>query len=348
MTQATVPDALVGAVEAAARALGSAVASVGQARGNPVGAPGVARRVARVALADGRVVAVKVSARDAPAAREAATLRFLHDRGASVAQPLAWGDDGDGWLATVWAGDVTLDAALAGASDAPVEALGLGLVEALATVEAAFAPLTAVGAPPGAVATAGELIAPWVEAAPPALEWLGVEARWASVAYVAASGEAAIASPLTVGPLDYHAGNVVTGASTTIVDLAAVGWDWPARRVAQYTFATGASPGGTFRSALARPVVEAAASMLALVHGGSKARWSEAIAAHAHVLVATAAWHLRGVATGRADPERMASWGDVDRRRASLKAVAESLAPLRPHRYLRQALALPSATPNHR
>lgn len=283
MTQATVPDALVGAVEAAARALGSAVASVGQARGNPVGAPGVARRVARVALADGRVVAVKVSARDAPAAREAATLRFLHGRGASVAQPLAWGDDGDGWLATVWAGDVTLDAALAGASDAPVEALGLGLVEALATVEAAFAPLTAVGAPPGAVATARELIAPWVEAAPPALEWLGVEARWASVAYVAASGEAAIASPLTVGPLDYHAGNVVTGASTTIVDLAAVGWDWPARRVAQYTFATGASPGGTFRSALARPVVEAAASMLALVHGGSKARWSEARSEGAHV-----------------------------------------------------------------
>ena len=175
---------------------------------------------------------------------------------------------------------------------------------------------------------ARELIAPWVEAAPPALEWLGVEARWASVTCVAAFGEAAMASPLTVGPLDYHAGNVVTGASTTIVDLANVGWDWPARRVAQYAFATGSRAGGTFRSALVRPVVEAAAFTLAVVHGGSQARWSEAIVAHALVLVATAAWHLRHVATGRADPERTASWGDVDRRRASLRAVAEALAPL--------------------
>jgi hypothetical protein len=304
------------------------VASVGRAGDHHRGTPGSARRVARTVLADGRLVAVKVGTRGNSPAREAATLRFLHDRGASVAQPLAWGDDGDGWLATAWAGDVTLDAALA-PSGAPVEAIGLGLVEALATVEAAFAPRTAGGAPTRAVMMARGLLAPWVEAAPPALAWLGVEARWASAACVAAFGEAAMASPLSVGPLDYHAGNIVTGAPMTIVDLANVGWDWPARRLAQYAFATGSNAGATFRSALrAPPVVEAAASTLAMVHGGSHLLWSEAIVAHALLLVATAAWHLRHVATGRADPERAASWGDVDRRRASLRAVADELRAL--------------------
>ena len=323
---------LAGAVASAGRALASPIASVA-AVGNG------SRRVARVSLADGRAIAVKLFPSNAPTASSAAaTLRFLHGRGALVPEPLAWGDGVDGahgWLAMAWAGDRSLDEALHDerAGHPTATALGLGLVEAVATVEAAFAPLSASPTPHDARAMLRQLLAPWIDASPSALIWLGVP-RHAVVsgADLARIGSVAMASPLSVGPLDYHAGNVVVegrGARTTIVDLDHVGWDWPARRMAQYAFATGTTPaqsGGTFRSVLVVPEVrDAAAAALALVHGGAALAWREAIVAHAIILVATAAWHLRQVVEGSADPARAAAWQAVDERRAALRALADGL-----------------------
>ena len=332
---------LAGAVASAGRALASPIASVA-AVGNG------SRRVARVSLADGRVIAVKLFPSNAPnASRAAATLRFLYGRGALVPEPLAWGDGAlgaHGWLAMAWAGDGSLDAALSGedAGHPDASALGLGLVEAVATVEAAFAPLSAEATPHDASAMLRQLLAPWIDASPSALDWLGVtHGKVTSGAHLARIGAVAMASPLSVGPLDYHAGNVAHveggGARMTILDLDHVGWDWPARRMAQYGFTTGAQQahflprrrnqlGGTFRSVLVMPEVsDAAAAALALVHGGEVSAWREEIFAHAVILVATAAWHLRQVVEGSADPARAAAWQNVDKRRAALRALADAL-----------------------
>jgi hypothetical protein len=321
-----------GAVAGAARALRSPVTSVATV-GNG------SRRVARVTLADGRVVAIKHFSTDAPAqtnaARVAATLRFLRDRGAHVPEPLAWGEDSEcGWLAMEWVGDQSIDEALQNPNEhqpRAVEELGMGLIEAVATVEAAFAPLTNAGPPRDAVAMARQLLSPWIDEASSAIAWLVPTGdSLPSEIGFAQVGAAALASPLSVGPLDYHAGNAIVGRNgtrTTIIDLDHVGWDWPARRVAQYAFATGSGQaGGTFRSALVVPtVLDAAAGSLSLVHGGDVSAWRAEIRAHAIILVATAAWHLRQVLGGSAHPARAAAWHSVDERRASLRVLADQL-----------------------
>lgn len=296
-------------------------------------------RTSRVTLADGRVAALKRAAPGAPVGREATTLRFLHARGAPVPAVIAIDDAPDpSWVATEWAGDVTLDDALqqaveTGPTGTPhggaSAALGTRLATSVAMVEAAFAPLTERGAPRGARETLESLFAPWATAAASALAWLHErgDPRPRLQESVARAIDVARSSPLSVGPLDYHAGNVIVPGGSpdrplVIVDLSATGWDWPARRLAQYAFATGArTPPGTFRFALDQAGTTEGASLLATVHGGEPDHWDAAIRAHATILVATAATHLRHVELGTAHASRASSWRNVDDRRDALRAI---------------------------
>ena len=75
-----------------------------------------------------------------------------------------------------------------------------------------------------------------------------VETLWEEIVGALADG------PCSLGPTDYNARNIVVDDETEAVwfiELAKLGWDWPERRVVQYTASMGAGrPDGGFRSAL--------------------------------------------------------------------------------------------------
>jgi hypothetical protein len=239
------------------------------------------------------------------------------------------------WMATGWAGDVTLDAALQRATPLDARDLGLRLVTSLGMVEAALVTSSGDMTPSTALTRARALLAPWVGVLPAAFSWLDVPPSIIDRAVVCA--RSAVASSLTVGLLDYHAGNVIVPDAVTavsgygpdplvMVDVGNIGWDWPARRVAQCAIATGVSSAtGTFRSALDREVISAAGHTLAIVHGGNAEEWVGAVIAHALVLLATAAAHLRAVASGEAHPARAHAWADVAGRRSALYHAVQAL-----------------------
>lgn len=316
------------------------------AAGSPPGAPCLPG-------ADLSVEAPRLLAAEETLGRESGSVTRGLDGGGEK-QPLR-GSTGEGvttaWLATSWAGDVTLDAALQRADEREARTLGLRLVTALGMVEAALLGSTrdTILTPNAeAVALSRALRAPWVEALPNAFAWLDVAP--AAIRRATAWVREAIdvrSEPLTLGLLDYHAGNVIVpdiGSNPTssdpliVVDVGTIGWDWPGRRVAQCALATGVSSanphaddgaqGGTFRSALDREVINAAGRAMAMVHGGNANDWSDAVIAHALVLLATAAVHVRAVREGVAHPARAQSWADVSGRRAALHEVVTSVLSL--------------------
>jgi hypothetical protein len=179
------------------------------------------------------------------------------------------------------------------------------------------------------VAALREQAAPWVEAAPGALDWLlggrpgGTGARGAQ----GALGETvalALGEPPEVGSLDYNPRNVVLGRSgsppgerLTLVDFPATGVDWPERRLVQY----GTGTGGTFSSALGPAGVRAYAGAVAPRRGVDPDLVVATVDAHEVLLLLAAATGLRAVAEGVAHPERARAWGDVAGRREALLAL---------------------------
>jgi hypothetical protein len=158
----------------------------------------------------------------------------------------------------------------------------------------------------------------------------------------------ALEAPPDAGSLDYNARNVVlweatggpAGASLAIVDFAASGVDWPARRLVQYGTATGAGvPGGTFRTVIGPGAVAAYAAAVAPLWEQQAAAVAQAVDAHDVLLLLTAAAGLASVAAGTAHPERAGAWADGEgRRRALLALLRRALLPSGPAEALRAAL----------
>lgn len=264
------------------------------------------------------MVAVKRAAPDAPVAREASVLRFLASRGCAVPGVVEASDE---VLVTEWCGDTTLDDALHEGGEVDTGRL----IEAVYGVSRALAEVVPVRA--AAAEQLAAQLAPWIEALPATLAWLGASAAERLLGPVA---ERAVACTPQPGSLDYTARNVLldaAGERIWLIDFAATGFDWNERRLAQYALATGAGRAtGVFRSALDR----AACAGLGDPTG---------IDAHETLLLLTAAEHLRQVETGAAHPERARAWSNVAARKLSVLALLRRpLARSGPAAALRAAL----------
>ena len=311
--------------------------------GDPTALPGavkVSPRVWKVSFGGRAAFALKLAAPDAPLNGEQRYLRWLAGQGGAVPAVLAdAGGDAPEWIALEWCGDDTLDAALQSASPRRAAALGTALVRALAKIEGAFAPFTAQLVSDSARRAALiDQAAPWIGAAPGALEWLlagggshersrdpsGTLNTALSEALEATLRRALVAAP-NAGSLDYHAGNVVVrGRRLTFVDWSAVGLDWPERRLVQYGTATGAGrPAGAFRTAITAAAVHEYARLTSPQRGVPPDEIVQTVDAHDALLLLTAAQQLRLVAEGTADPERTAAWSDIAARRVQLLSLLQ-------------------------
>lgn len=308
-------DAISVAIEAHANAPISAMRSV-------------SGRVIQVETATGSSFAVKFGNPSAPLAREVATLRFLANAACPVPFVIATDltNEDPAWLATEWAGTRTLDAFLGECDGQESVDTGLRLSDAVGQIERAFAQVTQRGVPDAARAMALELFEPWATHAVDGLAWLfsiEVTERWHTV--MARVFKTVLGAPLTVGPLDYHASNVVVGdldPSLTLVDLGAIGYDWPGRRFAQYAISVQSGvPRGEFRTALTPASVTQFARHLVDIHGGDLASRINEVDAHSLMIAAIAATQLRIVEVGEASAERTVGWGAAETRRTSLRRV---------------------------
>jgi hypothetical protein len=298
-------------------------ASVAGAR--PAGSPGrLSARVWRVALQDGRVLSLKLAAPEAPVHREAQVLRWLGARGCAVPTVLAVDHQpAPEWLAVEWCGDETLDERAQGSNRQGGDALdhlGVQLARALASVERAFASLATSRT--NALPTLRAQLTPWRDNATETLQWLFGTA-WSPEVIRALEDTFSLAEASTpsVGSLDYHAHNVVLdGPRLTMIDFGAVGFDWAARRLAQYAAATGAGRvDGTFLSVLGPAAVTQFADEVARVQGTDALLLAQTVDAHDAVLFLIAAAQLRLVLTGRSHPERATSWRNTESRRLHLQ-----------------------------
>ncbi|HEV2123753.1 MAG TPA: hypothetical protein VGW38_13395 [Chloroflexota bacterium] len=285
-------------------------------------------RVWKIALEDGRSLALKVAAPDAPVDREAKVLSYLREHNCPVPEVVAIaGDEPASWLALEWCGDSTLDDALQGALTADGRRLatdnrGLQLADAVACVERACAGL---GQPSAAqIEALNRQATPWFEAAREGLSWLQERERSARDAHtfeeVVATARSQVAS---AGSLDYNACNVVTQEHRMfLLDFATFGYDWPARRFVQYGTATGAGlKRGTFASALSPEATDRFASHLSSTYGLDVQGFRWAIDAHEVLLLLIAAAQLSLVQAGRAHEVRSETWNNIEQRRSSLLAL---------------------------
>ena len=288
----------------------------------------VSGRVIHAETVTGSSFAVKFGNPSAPLAGEVATLQFLANAECPVpsviATDLTQGEPE--WIATEWAGTRTLDAFLGECNDPEADIAGLHLVTGVAQIERAFAQVTRRGVPGAARNMAIELFEPWASHAVDGLAWLFstnvTEPLHTAMDRVVTT---ALSAPMTAGPLDYHASNVVVGnadPSLTIIDLGSIGFDWPGRRLAQYAMSVRSGvPGGRFRTALTPASVTQFAQHLAEIHGGDLVSSIYEVDAHALLIAAIAATQLRAVDTGAASPERTVGWGAIETRRTSLRPV---------------------------
>lgn len=249
-------------------------------------------RVIKVTTTSGREIGVKRAFGTARIRREVAILRFLEKTGV-VPSVLAVDQQADpDWFVMDWLGDTTL--AEAGNDALADHSLGEALVDAVAAVEMALAPVASDDVPVTAMEMLHGLLAPWVRVLSSALEWIVEHDVSTMTTTLANVGATASSSSITVGSLDYHSANVIVRSrggkrtpSVGIVDLSAVGYDWPGRRVAQYGLLP-SSVGRGFASVLTFSVIE---------------RWAafgictaEAVDAHDILLILSAAARCAGFA----------------------------------------------------
>lgn len=289
----------------------------------------VTPRVWKVTLAGGRALAIKLAVLAAPVDRETQVLRFLKRRGCPVPAVAAAAAGPNGWLCTVWCGDVTMDDWLQPrAGPQPLDAAGNALGGAVLDVEEALLAVTPVSP---AVATREALRehgAAWMRSHGAALRWLfdGAAPARAEEALAEVSTRAFTGVPAP-GSLDYNARNVVLDAHSapprvTLVDFAATGFDWSERRLVQYGLAAGSrEPRGTFASVITPAVVWSFAERAARTRRDSPAHVAEQVDAHDVLLLLTAAAQLALVEAGRAEGDRARSWSNVAERKERLLAL---------------------------
>ncbi|NBQ33648.1 MAG: hypothetical protein EBU21_17140, partial [Proteobacteria bacterium] len=267
----------------------------------------VSKRVVRVETVTGLSFAVKFGNPSAPLAREVSTLRFL--KGAKCPVPaviptsVTVGEPE--WIATEWGGNRTLDEFLDQCTETQADLAGLQLASAVAQIEGAFAQVTRQRVPDAARQMAIKLLEPWADHAADGLAWLfASEATDQLRMAVDRVVKTALSASLTAGPLDYHASNVVVSNSDfrlSVVDLGAIGYDWPGRRLAQYAMSVQSGvPGGRFRTALTPASVTQFSEALAQIHTGDLGSHVNELDAHALLIGAIAATQLRAVSTGAA------------------------------------------------
>ncbi len=286
------------------------------------------KRVIHVETVAGLSFAVKFGNPSAPLAREVSTLRFL--KGAKCPVPaviptnVTHGEPE--WIATEWGGNRTLDEFLDQCTESQADLAGLQLATAVAQIEGAFAQVTRQGVPGAARQMAIKLLEPWADHAADGLAWLfASEATDRLRMAVDRVVKTALSASLTAGPLDYHASNVVVSNSDlrlSVVDLGAIGYDWPGRRLAQYAMSVQSGvPGGRFRTALTPASVTQFGGALAQIHTGDSGSHVNELDAHALMIGAIAATQLRAVSTGAASAERTVAWGTSETRITSLRTV---------------------------
>lgn len=288
----------------------------------------VSGRVIQVETGTGSSFAVKFGNPSAPLAREVTTLRFLANAACPVPFVIATDrtHDEPEWFVSEWAGTRTLDAFLAECDDPVADVTGLQLSAAVGQIERAFAQVTQRGVPEAAREMAFELFEPWATHAVDGIAWLfSTEVTERLHEVMGRVVMTALGAPLTVGPLDYHASNIVIGDADTrltIIDLGAIGYDWPGRRLAQYAMSV-QSGGlrGQFRTALTPESVTQFARHLVDINGGDLASRVNEVDAHSLMIAAIAATQLRAVEAGEASKERSAGWSAIETRRTSLRTV---------------------------
>ena len=264
----------------------------------PLAQQRVTTRVTRETLPDGRSVAIKRAAPDAPVVREASVLRFLAARGCAVPEVIAESPDE---LVTAWVGVETLDDALQRGRYVS----GTALIQAVSQISRALSRVAPIPSITGAALAAQ--LKPWAEALPDALAWLVGGRSHDRLLYETI--ERAMACEPAAGSLDFNSRNVLvdnSGELVWLIDFAATGFDWTERRLAQYALSAGAGrPDGVFRSALD--------------HGACAGLDDPTgVDAQEVVLLLTAAEHLRQVQAGTAHVERVRAWRNVTERKASL------------------------------
>jgi hypothetical protein len=293
-------------------------------------------RVWRIGLIDGRRFALKIGVEEAPAQKEASILTAL--AGCPVAQLVAQGGEGHGWLVTEWAGDATLDDALGEIDPKDWERVGTALFEALLCVETALEARAGVDERRREAARVAlvEQLSVWQDDALNALLWLlGVGVNGYSLsgkvtqrmraALDAVFAGAGFVQP-RLGSLDYNPRNVIvtTGEQphVTFVDVPAVGLDWAERRLVQYATVTGARrASGSFASALNADVASKYAQEAALVRDQPVEAVLAGLDAHEVILVLAAATQLGLVERGEAADERAQAWANLPARRDSLREL---------------------------
>jgi hypothetical protein len=295
----------------------------------------VSPRVWRIELSAGRVLALKLAAERAPLDVEVQALHWLGRHRCSVPAVLAVSSERPPqWVALEWCGDQTLDVAAQGAGAARRARLGRELALALAEIEGAFAPFTARAQADAArwqaqIQALRAQAAPWLAQAPATLAWLlGRDVPRKVGSSLRLAGEVALHAPAAAGSLDYSASNVVVGRGRlVVVDFAAIGVDWPARRFVQYGTATGAAarepPRGTFATVITPEAVCAYAARAAALQGATVEAVQEMVDAHDLLLLLAAGEHLRLIQAGRAEAERALAWANVPERRQALLALIQ-------------------------
>jgi hypothetical protein len=320
----------------------------------------VSPRVWRIEQSDGRILALKLAAEHAPLDVEVQALRWLGRHRCSVPAVLAVSPERPPhWVALEWCGDQTLDAAAQGAGAARRARLGRELAVVLAEIEAAFAPFTAraqADAPRWQAQTRAlrAQAAPWFAQAPATLAWLlGRDLPPEVASSLRRAGEVALRAPLGAGSLDYSASNVVVGPDRlVVVDFAAIGVDWPARRFVQYGTATGAAarepPRGTFATVVTPGALRAYAARTAALQRAPVEAVEQEVDAHDLLLLLAAGEHLRLIQAGRAEAERALAWANVpERRRALLALIRRRLVRHGPAEAVRSWVRTQTEPPQH-
>ncbi|MDP6778905.1 MAG: hypothetical protein QGI83_19280 [Candidatus Latescibacteria bacterium] len=264
--------------------------------------------------------------------------RMLSDTGCPVAR--VYGVDPTHSLVfSEWCGKLTLDDVCQESDEASVRAWGKQVVEGFCGTQGVLRDRTPdladVSFPEcdrqglleiwsqtvlGIGSQVGELVS-WLNPGTSSRTTARVEMLWNELV------EALADAPSLLGPTDYNARNIVINTSTQearFIEFAKLGWDWPERRLVQYTASMGSGRGdGGFRSALDQNQAAAYGS-LADWSGGDPETAARRLDAHHVVFHVLAGLRLQRALLHPAEENNrqvLAAWRNPQRRARELSAL---------------------------